>query len=172
MFTYEQFAVEALRLTLIRPYGYTDLHDKKYGIPPPDQNFDRYDPSQPAHPLWNRPPDPEPTFQDYLDQRERAERKKFAEVWEEAIRWIKRKRFKTRTELAAHFSQKPHWACELVRLIVKHHRISAAEMRECLPGRTEKSHRLKPSGGALSKGALSSCDARTSSRSSATETLS
>jgi hypothetical protein len=125
----EKFVAESLRATIARPYGYTALDDPRYGMPPPDPALDA---------LFNPPRLPEPTLQGYLDQRERDERRKYVEVWEEAIRLIRARRFRTRLDLAAHYQQKPHWACELVRLIVAHQRMTAGEMRECLPGKAKK----------------------------------
>jgi hypothetical protein len=129
MGTYEKFVIGALREAMRRPYGYTDLHDKKYGMPPPDPAFDA---------IFNPPPPPEMTFQQYLDNREKAERAKFEAVWEKAISLIKARRFRTRADLAAYYKQPPHYGCELARLIVAHQRMTAGEMRECLPGRAKK----------------------------------
>jgi hypothetical protein len=129
MGTYEKFVIGALREAMLRPYGFTDLHDKKYGIPPPDPTFDA---------IFNPPPPPEPTLQQYLDHRERQERAKFEAVWEDAISLIRAKRFRTRAALAAYYQQPPHWACELVRLLVDQRVFSSAEMRELLPGRAKK----------------------------------
>ncbi len=73
--TYERLVIEALREVLTKPIGYISSTDEKYGAPLPqffDPDFERYDPSKPAHPIFNRPPVPEQSFSDYLRAKEEA----------------------------------------------------------------------------------------------------
>lgn len=78
--TYEALAVQALRETLKRPYGYLEEDASGTGLPDSSlysgrHSFDSYDPSLPVHPIFNPKPAPEPTLAGYLEHREREERK-------------------------------------------------------------------------------------------------
>lgn len=94
------------------------------------------DPNQPWHPIFN--PDPKETAELCRHWDESYERRKFARVWEDAVGRVKAKQFTTRAALAAHYSQKRWWGERLVRFMVKHERLTAAELRECLPGRERR----------------------------------
>lgn len=126
--TYDGIVSEALRETLKRPPGYIDVMDEKYGL--------RHEPPlEPLDPLFHQPQPPERTMGDWYAEIERDERKRYADVWQDAIGRIRGRHFRTREAVARHYGKSPSWACDLVRLMVKHRVFTAEELRELLPGK-------------------------------------
>lgn len=144
---YADVVVQGLRETLHRPLGYIDENDEKYGKPPLDPNFERYDPNKPADVLFNRPPAPEPTMGDWLAWRQREERKRYGEeLWHDAIGRIRARQFPTRRDIGKQYGKSSSWASQLVSLMVQQRVFSAGDLRELLPGRGSRLRKLRPSG--------------------------
>lgn len=89
-----------------------------------------YDPTQPPHPLFNPAPQPERTGCEVMLASERV---KYMFEWHSAIERIKNRQFATRHALADFYRKSYRWACDMVRLMVKQHVFTEAELRDLLP---------------------------------------
>lgn len=71
----------------------------------------------------------ERTMADYIEMRQRQERKPFEPHFDEAVRLVKARRFRTMSDLASHFGKAPRWATLLSRIVVKQRCMSVAEWK-------------------------------------------